>query len=468
MNNNTIVKIILFTFFTSFFAFLFWYFYQPEIKLGEDGNPIEDRSFLNLFPFSNSEVNNNSNIEEKELVDKQQDMEPVLEVLPRLRQISNIPTAGVHIESISKIELFDVNKNRKESLKLDSEEVFSEIRYISMKNNHIFQTYDFTKTENRISNITIPRISSTYFFNKNNFIIRYKNQFGDKKNYSVTLSNKSEEEKEEEKKGEKESFDIYEKKFQGIFFPDNIEDIYINSAQQKVFYTTYMDTNGNIDNKIHGIISTKKAEDKKEIFTSLLKEWNISFNNVNNILISNKVSSTTQSIPFLLNTKTTQLSQVVSGRTALQGIPNYDFSKIVFSYRNAFNKLEMSVYDVKTKEERVIEVSTFVEKCVWSKNNIDIYCGVPIDFISDKQPDDWYKGKKYFKDDILKINTDNLEVDVILDSILEEKTFDIIDLKIDDREKYLYWKNKITDFVWSYRMPYSVFNTSFVPTTSSE
>jgi hypothetical protein len=48
----------------------------------------------------------------------------------------------------------------------------------------------------------------------------------------------------------------------------------------------------------------------------------------------------------------------------LQGIPNYDFSKIVFSYRNAFNKLEMSVYDVKTKEERVIEVSTFVEKCV--------------------------------------------------------------------------------------------------------
>jgi hypothetical protein len=63
---------------------------------------------------------------------------------------------------------------------------------------------------------------------------------------------------------------------------------------------------------------------------------------------------------------------------------------------------------------------------------------VPIDFISDKQPDDWYKGKKYFKDDILKINTDNLEVDVILDSILEEKTFDIIDLKIDDREKYLY------------------------------
>ena len=277
MSNNTIVKIILFIFFTTFFGFLFWFFYQPEIRLDENGNPIlEDRSFSNLFPFTSSgtdtEVERNEDETENQREQDQQEQVGTEEILPQLRQISNIPTAGVHIESLSKTELFDINKDRKRAAKINDTEQFSEIRYIATKNNYIYQTYDFTKTENRISNVTIPKVFDAHFFDKNNFIIRYENQFGDRKNYSVTLSDKSDEEIVEEKKEKEGSFDMHEKKFQGVFFPDNIEQMYINTTSESVFYTTFTNTDGQIDNKIHGITSTKGAEEKKEVFASPLKE----------------------------------------------------------------------------------------------------------------------------------------------------------------------------------------------------
>jgi hypothetical protein len=70
------------------------------------------------------------------------------------------------------------------------------------------------------------------------------------------------------------------------------------------------------------------------------------------------------------------------------------------------------------------------------------------------QPDDWYKGKSYFRDDIYKFNTKSGDIEIIFDTIFESKIFDIIDLKLDDREKYLYWKDKKNDFIWSYDIQY--------------
>jgi len=460
MNSNTIVKIILFVFFTLFFGFLFWYFYQPDISVKKETKTNFETS--NLFPFGDPSDNKKEESGNKKTSKGEEYSESIIkkEQLPKLRQISKIPTAGAFIQSLSKVELFDINKKLKNSEKLDTQKTYSEIRYISSRNNHVYQTYDFTKKENRISNITIPKVFDVHFFNKDNFIIRYINDFGSIKTYSVTLSDKTEEEIKEEKKENKDSFNKNLKKFQGVFFPDDIQQLYVNKRSQKVFYTTFLNTNYVEDGKIHGITSTKGAEEKKEIFTSDLKEWNFNFNNPQNIFLSNKVSSNTVSIPFSLNTKTAKLTKIIPAEMALNGIPNYDFSKIVFSQRDALGKPELILFNTRTKEKKKLVISTFVEKCVWSKNNVDIYCGVPTGGISKSQPDDWYKGKNYFRDDIYKINTNDFSIEITFDSLIEEKRFDIVDLKIDDRERYLYWKDKITDFIWSYRLPYDNYKVS--------
>jgi hypothetical protein len=137
----------------------------------------------------------------------------------------------------------------------------------------LYHTYDFTNKENRISNITIPKILQVDFFDKNNFLIKYKNEFDVLKTYLVNISDKTEVEVEIEKESnKKDSYDLNLKKFQGIFFPDKISDIYINKKKDLVFYTTFYNTEDEIDGKIHGILTTKSSENKKEIFRSPLRE----------------------------------------------------------------------------------------------------------------------------------------------------------------------------------------------------
>jgi hypothetical protein len=269
MKNNTIVKIILILFFTIFFGFLFYFFYEPNNK--EISIEKTPGFFDNLFPFGNNNDSSENNDNTKDGDKKDTDSsKKTRENIPKLRQISNIPTVSAHIELLSKLEVFDLNKKRKKFEKLEDDSFFSDIRFISIKNNHIYQTFDFTEKKQRISNITIPKIIQADFFNKNNFIIRYKNEFDRLKTYTVTLSNKTNEEFIEENK--KSSTDIYLKKFQGVFFPDDIENLFINKKENLVFYTTLKNTERIEDGKMHGIVSTKNSEEKKEIFSSILKE----------------------------------------------------------------------------------------------------------------------------------------------------------------------------------------------------
>lgn len=461
MSSNTIVKIILFIFFTTFFGFLFWYFYQPnEVK---DGDQKTEQSFVSqLFPFGDNKDKDNGNRGEegdKNQDEKNEGGKGSRDIIPRLRQISKIPTAGVHIETLSKTELFDINKNRKRNDKIDDRGVYSEIRYVAIKNNHVYSTYDFTLQENRISNTSILKIFDAQFFDKNNFIVRYRNNFGNNKTYSISLRDKTDIEVEEEKIKNKDSFDPYQKKFQGVFFPDSIENIYINQKSNKVFYTTYQNSDGEKDGNLYGITATKGAEVKKEIFVSEIKEWDFDFSSSEKILANTKASAQTYSIPFVINIQTGVMNQIQKSKIALQTKPNNNFSKFLFSYKDDEGKQNISIkVNSKNGQEDILNIATFAEKCVWSKDNITVYCAVPTGIISRDQPDNWYKGRNYFRDDIYKINTKTGVKEIVFDALLEEKNFDIIDLKIDDREKYLYWRNKPTDFAWSYELPVSNYN----------
>ncbi len=452
MSNNNIIKIILAVFFIGLFSFLFWYFQQNNITKEEQKN---DQGFIqNFFPFGDNKITKKEGEIKKEEIKKESEIKK--EIMPQLRQISSIPTAGVHIESLSRIEIFDINKNRRSNNKIDNRRMHSEIRYVSIRNNHIYRTYDFTKEKVRISNITIPKIFDVKFFNKDNFIIRYLNNFGDIKTYFITLNQKTDQEKNIIREEGKVVGGEFLKNFQGLFFPDNINSFYINKESQKIFYTIFENNKGEKDGKIYGIITTKENENKRKIFSSKLKEWNFDFSSANKILATTKTSSKAYSIPFSLNVKTGELIQLKNKKKSLNSNVNYDFSKILYSFaeRNGQRNILIDFFDDKNNEEKILNLNmaTFVEKCVWSSNNIYLYCAVPIVMDSENQPDDWYKGKNYFQDNIYKIDTEHFTVELVFDSRLKNKSFDIIDLKIDDREKYLYWIDKKTDFAWSFDM----------------
>jgi hypothetical protein len=128
------------------------------------------------------------------------------------------------------------------------------------------------------------------------------------------------------------------------------------------------------------------------------------------------------------------------------GVPNYSFSKILYSAKDTGGEMKLNVYNKIDGSVRDLNIKTFVDKCVWSKNNINVYCAVPDDNISVYEPDLWYKGYTNFTDSVYKINTETGESELIVDPFEYDQDFDLVKLKLDNNEKYLYFIDSKTDF----------------------
>ena len=136
------------------------------------------------------------------------------------------------------------------------------------------------------------------------------------------------------------------------------------------------------------------------------------------------------------------------------GLPNYSFTKILYSGKDYKNQFHLYVYDIKKQElEEIDDIATLSEKCVWSKDNINIYCAVPDNGVSSEEPDNWYKGYTDFSDSIYRIDTNNLSSTLIFNSYEYNKNFDISKIYLDYFEDYIYFIDGMTNYAWSYKIP---------------
>jgi hypothetical protein len=68
-------------------------------------------------------------------------------------------------------------------------------------------------------------------------------------------------------------------------------------------------------------------------------------------------------------------------------------------------------------------------------------------------PDIWYQGIETYSDSLWKINAETLQEDLLSDIPREySKNIDIEMINIDDKSEYLYFIDKKTEFLWSYRL----------------
>ncbi len=451
MKNSSKIKLILLIFFILFFGLLFWYFYEPTSNNTNQNNQ-ENNSGFNLFPFGDGKKpveekkdDKNSNTYQNNKLKKEE--------LPRLRQISKVPTAGINFDALSKQELHKINVDNDI---FDTEDAWtygekiSEIRYIVKKNGNIYSTFTNIEKEKRVSNATIPKVYDAEFWDKDNIFVRYLDNQKNIKSYSIKLQEKSDEELDEEKKkmGDKKlkvNRDLL--KFGGVFLPTNIEDMSLLKNSKKLFYLKKE------KGKTVGIISGSFGEDKKQVFESELNEWNINWKNSNYILLNSKPSSETYTLSFKLNTKNGSFGKISEALLSGNGLPNNSFTKILYSGKDYNNQFHLYIYNIKDDKLTDLNIQTLVDKCVWSKNNIDVYCGVPNDGVKSDEPDSWYKGYTDFSDSIYKINTENLSSELIFNSYSEGKSFDISKIYLDDFESYIYFIDSMTDFAWSYKLP---------------
>jgi len=297
-------------------------------------------------------------------------------------------------------------------------EIVPSIRYVERATGHIYQMYLDTKVSGKVSNSTIPSIYEVIFDgNAKSVIYRYLSTDNNSiSSFVASLgSTKSE------------------------FLPSNVIDITLSQDKTKYFYLTKS------GNGVTGTIRSFNETKSSQVFTSPYTEWISQWVGKDKIFLTTKASSNVDGTIFSLNSTTGTLSKVFSGVKGLTTLVNNDGSLVLYSSSSSGTP-SLNIFNTKDRSVTDLGVYSLAEKCVWSTDNITIYCAVPGN-IGGNQPDSWYQGLTSFDDAFLRINTRTGEELNIVSS--NNESIDATELFLDKKEETLFFVNKKDSTFWS-------------------
>lgn len=327
------------------------------------------------------------------------------EFIPQIRLISQIPVSGAMI--------FDKDDN-------------TIVRYVERPTGHMFETTTASLQKNRISNTTIPGTQEVLWMeNGESVILRYLNEDGVLKSFRGDISEETE-------------------LVDGGFWEDNITNIAINNNGENVFYII---KNGD---SVEGVLSDVDNVKTNSIFSLPIFDWTAQWVG-NSLLLTTKASNNIEGSLYKVNTTNGVFSKLLS-RKGLITLASPDLNYILYSISDD-RETNLFIYNVSKKTSTVAPFRTLADKCVWGKDSKMVYCASPFQTPQNATyPDDWYKGKVSFSDDIwslvIETNTDKL----IFDGEEEGKNFDIINLQINTKGDTILFVDKKSLLLWSLKI----------------
>jgi len=159
------------------------------------------------------------------------------------------------------------------------------------------------------------------------------------------------------------------------------------------------------------------GKNQKSLIGALkLRDINLSWPKNNIISMASKPSGLITGNLWVLNTANLGLTKLIDGLFGLEALWSPDGNNLIYSYtdQNGQNP-KLSIYK-KGVSKNINNISTLIDKCVWTKDSINIYCAVPQSWPPDSMtlPDDYYKNTFLTTDDIWEINTETSEKNLIL------------------------------------------------------
>ena len=95
-------------------------------------------------------------------------------------------------------------------------------------------------------------------------------------------------------------------------------------------------------------------------------------------------------------------------------------------------------------EIKGLDFPSVVSKCVWSKDNSNIFCAMMNGFADDAvMPNDWQTGKANSADTFWKINVQTGKKDRLVEISDIKQALDGVNLFLDKDEKYLFFSDRV-------------------------
>ena len=299
-------------------------------------------------------------------------------------------------------------------------EIVPSLRYVEKATGHIYQMYLDTKASGKISNSTIPSVYETIFNNKANSIIyRYISPENNSAitSFIATLGGKSN------------------------FLNDNILEVALSPMKDK-FFSLVKNSNG--------VTGTTKSFDEtktSQVFTSAFTEWLPQWVTGESVYMTTKPSYLVDGSVYNLNITNGTLNKIFGGVRGLTTLSNNDGTNILYSV-SADTGPRLNLFNIKNHTSLDLDKYGLPEKCVWSSDNINVYCAVPSTVVGNQYPDYWYQGLVSFDDFFVKINTVTKSVSTLANSVEEGSPVDATKLFLSKAEDKLFFINKKDFTLW--------------------
>ena len=332
----------------------------------------------------------------------------------RFYQITNFAIAGgTFLEDTRKISNTDTNLE-------PSFEVAPAVRYVERATGHIYQTYLDTKKTGTISNTTIPGVYEAIFNRLGTSTIYRYPSFDNNSTTSFLASLGGD----------------------SNFLSSDIVTLSV-SPDKNSFFSIIKNLNGEAVGTINSFENNKTSQ----VFVSPFSEWLSQWVTEGNVYLTTKPSYLVPGGVFNLNISNGTLTKLFGGIAGLTTLANNTGNFVLYGASlNTGPKL--NIFDIKNHTSLDLDVYGLPEKCIWSLDNINVYCAVPNTVVGTQYPDYWYQGLVSFTDYFVKININTKEVSTLANSE-DETPIDATNLFLSKTEDKLFFTNKKDSTLWS-------------------
>ncbi|MBI4065956.1 hypothetical protein HY412_02075 [Candidatus Kaiserbacteria bacterium] len=298
------------------------------------------------------------------------------------------------------------------------------VNFIERRSGNVYEYLARAGTLTRTSNKTVPGIQSAVWLpNGSTAFVRYLS--GD--NFSTI-----------------NTYALNSNGTNGFFLSQNLADITVSS-------TSVLTLVSGVNGSSASLLRTDGTR-PSEIFTTPLSSLRIGFAGRNQYLAFTKPSAALPGSAFIVD-NAGRFSKIAGPLNGLVAKASQSGKWALVSYTNN-GIMQMGLVNVTTDESISLPVATIADKCVWTANDLAIYCGIPVNASPNfSYPDDWYQGAVHFSDRIWKIDVAGRYAQLVLDFSKEnDKSLDAEALAIDPINTILVFINKNDSSLWAYSL----------------
>lgn len=355
--------------------------------------------------------------------------------LKKLQKKLNLVQTGI-LDEQTRIILNGPFSCRTEIPKID-ENIKSVARYVEKGTGHIYQDVLESGKNTRITNTTIPRIAEAFFMNDGkNVLLRYL------RNDNQTIETYSGLVPEPAKETSMEGSEL-----SGSFLETNIFDIVLSPNGKQFYNQTSFGSQTLLS--LGELPQIKKTQLLVTPFSEWLGDWPAD----KTVTIQTKASGYVPGYFYKIDTDKKTPEKVLGGILGLTAKMSPNGQYVLFT-ETRDKTIQTSLYNTQTRRVFELGLNTLPEKCTWNKESTFVYCAVPGAVNQNLYPDAWYQGIESFSDTFYRIDPTKLLGNQKLFNGQEEsnQSIDGINLKLNIKQTYLTFINKIDGSLWTYSL----------------